>query len=133
MIEKCWGKTKEVVCSEFYSRHELQLIQYGYCSIHYHQSRANRFIIEKGLVEVIEFYGPKCKRLILGPDNVHDVPSLVPHMFLVHEAGTMIEEYYADRGGSVDKNDIIRFVQGGMSSASELQNLPYNLIDQINE
>lgn len=130
--EKVWGKTREVISSEFYSKHELQVIDGGYCSIHYHLKRANRFIITSGTIEVVEFYGPHFKRHLLGPDNTYDVPSLVPHMFIVHTNGSMIEEYYPDRGGIVETSDIIRLIEGGkLDSASDINGLPDKLLALI--
>lgn len=131
--DKCWGKTREVVDSPFYSKHELQVVAGGYCSVHYHEERANRFIVMSGLVEVIEMFGPSVKRTLLGPDNTHDVASLVPHMFAVHKDGEMIEEYFADRGGEVRRNDIIRIVEGGKVDVADLTKLPFSILqDQWN-
>jgi hypothetical protein len=31
----------------------------------------------------------------------------------VHDGGTMFEEYYSDRGGPVQRDDIVRLVLGG--------------------
>lgn len=130
--DKCWGKTREVVDSPFYSKHELQLLAGGYCSIHYHLARANRFIIQTGTVEIVEFFGPKFNRLLLGPDNTYDVASLVPHMFIVHKDGTMLEEYFPDRGGIVDRTDIVRLIEGGkVDEMWQLQDLPKDLLAKI--
>lgn len=134
--KKCWGRTREVVVSDFYSKHELEVKSGGYCSLHYHNFRANRFIIQTGRVEVVELYGPMVKRFMLGPDNRHDVPSLIPHMFIVYENGTMLEEYYSDRGGEVRTDDIFRIVQGGTLDLKELPSLPFcldSLRDMVNQ
>jgi hypothetical protein len=85
--EKVWGRTRELVDSPFYSKHALEVIVGTYCSLHYHRQRANRFIIFTGLIEIIEMYGPAVKKTKLGPDTAYDVPSLVPHMFVVHKNG----------------------------------------------
>jgi len=131
-VDKCWGKTRELVDSPFYSKHELELIAGGYCSIHYHRERANRFIIQSGTVEIVEFFGPRFNRHLLGPDNTYDVASLVPHMFIVHKNGMMLEEYFPDRGGVVDRGDIIRLIEGGkVEDLAELQGLPRKLLAQI--
>lgn len=130
---KVWGTTKELVDSPFYSRHELQIVEGGYCSLHYHIDRANRFIIASGEIEIIEFYGPLIKRIRLGPQNVYDVPSLIPHLFAVHRSGTIYEEYYPDRGGTVRRDDIVRLVEGGKCSVSELHKLPALLLTLYRE
>jgi len=128
---KVWGKTRELIDTPFYSKHELQLIAKTYCSLHYHQHRANKFLVVSGQVEIIEMYGPHVVRTLLGPDNTHDVPSLVTHMFVVHKAGSMIEEYYGDRGGQVLCDDIIRIVEGGKMDVSDLSKLPWNIIKNM--
>lgn len=126
--KKVWGKTRELIDTPFYSKHELQLISGTYCSLHYHQHRANRFLVISGQVEIIEMYGPRIVRTLLGPDNMYDIPSLVTHMFAVHKAGSMIEEYFGDRGGKVQRDDIIRIVEGGRMNISNFDKLPWNII-----
>lgn len=127
-FEKVWGRTRELVDSPFYSRHELAVKAGGYCSLHYHEHRANRFIVVDAEIEVIEFLGPHVRRKRLGPQNVYDVPSLVPHLFSVYRDGTVYEEYYADRGGTVRRDDIVRLVEGGIVQAACLSSLPDDLV-----
>lgn len=126
--QKVWGATVELVDSPFYSKHQLEVIPGGYCSLHYHQDRANRFIVVSGEIEVIEFFGPLIRRKRLGPENVYDVPSLVPHLFAVYRAGTVYEEYYPDRGGVVRRDDIIRLVEGNRVELAELTKLPERIL-----
>jgi hypothetical protein len=128
-VTKCWGKTKEITDSPFYSKHELSISFGGYCSLHYHIERANRFIVLEGTVEIIEMFGPKVRRTILGPENIYDVASLVPHMFVVRTSGMMIEEYFADRNGTVRRDDIVRIVEGGMiTDPSQIDLLPFSIL-----
>ena len=123
-VDKIWGRTRELINSPFYSRSELDVIAGGYCSLHYHRSRANRFLVGTARIRVIMMYGPKVDVCDLGPDNLLDVPSLVPHMFCVYAAGSVIEEYYPDRGGVVEQNDIIRLYEGGWLAMDLLGGLP---------
>lgn len=127
VITKVWGTTRELVDSQHYSLHELSVVSGGYCSLHYHRDRANRFRVTSGLIEIVEMIGPSVTRTTLGPDTVHDVPSLVVHMFIVWQSGTMFEEYYPDRGGSVRRDDIVRLREGGMVLPSDLGKLPHCL------
>lgn len=123
MIEwelKVWGRTRELIYSPYYSKHELELLSHSYCSLHYHQRRANVFKVESGQVEIVELYGPKYRITTLTHGREHIVPSLVAHMFIVKDAGIMIEEYYPDRDGEVDRNDIIRFSIGGLGEINVL-------------
>lgn len=131
---KVWGETREIAHTQFYSRHELILRPNTYCSLHYHQHRANKFTIISGVVTIIEMYGPMVRKFVLdaNSDNLfYDVPSLVPHMFVVNESGYMVEEYYPDRGGEVDRDDIVRIVEGGMMNSDDLDKLPWNIISNI--
>jgi hypothetical protein len=133
-VEKCWGRTRELIDSPLYSKHELELVAGGYCSIHYHRVRANRFHLTEGSVEIVQFFGPTFTRHMLGPDNIFDVASLVPHMFIVHKNGRMYEEYYSDRGGVVEREDIVRLIEGGNVenlNLKELTRLPSELLSQI--
>lgn len=129
MTNKVWGVTNEIQSSDFYSKHELLLASGGYCSLHYHKHRANRFIVISGVIEIIEMYGPLVYKKRLCSGDQYDVPSLVPHMFVVYEGGNIIEEYYSDRGGKVDSDDIVRIINGGMKPISELADLPSSIID----
>lgn len=126
---KAWGRTLEVISNPFYSQHHLEVIAGGYCSLHYHRRRANRFIVQSGQVEIIEMFGPFVKRTRLGSGSTHDVPSLVTHMFVVYQSGIMLEEYYPDRGGEVRTDDIIRLVEGGILTIDKLDDLPGCLFD----
>ena len=49
--EKVWGRTRELICGTHYSLHELRVVAGGYCSLHYHGGRANKFIIADAEIE----------------------------------------------------------------------------------
>lgn len=115
---KVWGHTCCTHDSPLYSRHELKLIKGGYSSVHYHRERANRFCVVDGIVYVVTLYAWRTHSVRLTAGNIYDVPSLVPHMFQVEESGTMVEEYWPDRGGKVRCNDIERLTVGGMLDAT---------------
>jgi mannose-6-phosphate isomerase-like protein (cupin superfamily) len=111
-VTKCWGSTRCIYESSQFSGHELQVKAGGYCSVHYHEQRANRFIVDSGVIAVVEFYAWWAKRRILTSGKTHDVPSLVPHQFQVLQDGKIREEYWADRGGTVTQDDIVRLIDG---------------------
>lgn len=129
--EKVWGRTRELIDSPFYSKHELEVEAGGYCSLHFHKHRANRFTVVLGLIEIVEMLGPYITRTTLGPENTYDVPSLVPHMFIVHKTGVVFEEYFADRNGEVRRDDIMRLVEGGTQDLARLSELPTCLINGL--
>lgn len=130
-VDKVWGKTRELIDSPFYSRHELEVVAGGYCSLHFHRDRANRFYVKSGAIEIVEMFGPFSARTRLGPENTYDVPSLVPHMFIVLENGLVFEEYYPDRGGKVRRDDIVRLIEGGKLDPARLGDLPACLINGL--
>lgn len=113
--EKVWGRTRTTHRSPLYSRHELEVEEGGYSSVHWHAQRANRFLVVSGAIRVVELYGWQERVFELTAGNTHDVPSLVPHQFQVIESGRVIEEYWPDRGGEVLEEDIIRLTRGGMN------------------
>lgn len=110
---KAWGRTRRLIGSELFERHELEVNRGGFCSVHWHAERANRFIVLTGEIHVFAFYGWHVERHELGPDNILDIPSLVPHIFQVISDGRVLEDYWPDRGGRVRSDDIHRLVSGG--------------------
>lgn len=128
---KVWGQTRELIDSPFYSKHELEVVAGGFCSLHYHRHRANRFLVVSGEIEVVEVFGPQVVRTRLGPENTYDVPSLVPHMFIVYRSGVVFEEYFSDRGGQVRRDDIVRLIEGSTRGLDQLSELPGCLYEAI--
>lgn len=100
-------------------RAELKVQARTFCSFHYHEHRANRFIVKSGKLRVVSSMGGILSFHDLSADNILDVPSLVPHQFQVLESGEVIEEYWPDRGGFCQESDIVRFTQGGTIDGSE--------------
>lgn len=109
---KAWGETRCLINTSLYSQHELMLNEGGFCSFHYHVGRANRFFLKAGMVRLVWCYGWEIHSVVLMPENNFDIPSRVPHQFQVLKTGRMIEEYYPDRGGKVQNDDIIRLTKG---------------------
>jgi len=131
--DKVWGRTKSLVNTIFYSKHMLETETGGYCSLHYHTARANRFRLISGSVQIVALYGPVVSRVMLSDEGEWaDVPSFVPHMFIVYEGGEMLEEYFPDRGGHVRDSDIVRMFEGGKLPVEDLRFLPAKLYNKIN-
>jgi len=112
IVQKCWGSTELIVDSDLFQRHMLNVKRGGYCSIHYHEQRANRFFVVSGMIQVIALLGPNMSSVILTDSMQYDVPSMVPHMFGVYRDGIVIEDYWPDRGGRVASEDIVRLTEG---------------------
>lgn len=126
-VHKVWGKTREIINTPYYMKHELHLIEGSYCSLHYHQYRANRFIIISGSITIVEVYGPWIKHTLLNAGDVYSVPSMVVHMFAVNKRGIMYEEYFGDRNNIINADDIIRIIEGGKIDINQICDLPTNL------
>lgn len=125
--EKAWGKTATLISSLVFSKHKLQVIAGGYCSLHYHHKRSNRFIIDSAQIRIILFRDLRVHKYDLGPGDVFDVPAMVPHLFCVYGSGDFYEEYYPERTASIKTSDIIRLCEGGWMEVSLLDNLPKGL------
>ena len=101
-----------MINSDKFQRHQLEVTAGTCCSVHMHHHRANRFVVMSGSIAVVEFHAWEHTTHILTADMTLDIPSLVVHQFVVLEDGAVIEEYWADRGGTVDNADIVRFNVG---------------------
>lgn len=115
--QKTWGETFLFSSSDRHEHHLLRVERGGYSSIHYHEDRANLFIVRSGVIVVAEWRSPVDVAIhTLGADNTLEVPSRVPHAFAVLESGACEEVYWGDRGGLVRHSDIVRLCQGGKLS-----------------
>ena len=126
--QKIWGKTRRVVLSWVYSQHELQVETGGYCSLHYHDRRINRFSVISGCVRVVWCYGWEVHEYCLSAGNSYTIRAKIPHQFQVLTEGVMLEEYLPDVGGTVRLEDIVRLSTGGKVSDSFLRDNPKSII-----
>lgn len=114
---KVWGAARHVFASPHAAVSILDTQAGGYCSRHLHSQRVNRFIVQTGSIDVVEYDlsgEDEVYRLTLGPGDVHDVEANVIHRFEVNEPGLVIEVYYpADERCKVSHDDIVRLDIGG--------------------
>lgn len=116
--EKCWGKTRLIVGSEYYSKHELQVEAGGFCSFHYHRNRSNIFTVREGHVRVVSAYGWQLQSVGLLPGDRYVIRAGIPHQFQVIASGIMEEEYAPDPG-PVYMHDIVRITTGGVVASEK--------------
>lgn len=114
---KIWGKARHVFSDPQAAVSVLRTEKGGYCSRHFHSQRVNRFIVETGIIEVVE-YDPSGEREIararLEAGDVHDVEAGVVHRFEVIEPGVVVEVYFPSRPTDrVSHDDIVRIDLGG--------------------
>lgn len=118
---KVWGVTWPVVKSLIYARFCLEVEAGGYCSLHYHRNRANRFLINKGAIFVYEHTSRSAKAKLLKSGDRLDVMPMTLHSFAVLRSGFVIEEYFdpSTSRRPVDCDDIVRLNQGGFLDVSD--------------
>ena len=110
---KIWGHTRVEINSTRYVRTHLSADPGGFCSVHYHRERANRFIVLRGCLDIWILRGWELERVRLTDGNQFTVPSLVVHGFYAVSRCRAYEEYWADRHGEFSIDDIVRLTQGG--------------------
>lgn len=114
---KVWGTARHVFSDPHAAVSILETLKGGYCSRHFHSQRVNRFIVQSGVIEVVE-YNPggelEVNRTRMEAGDVHDVEAGVVHRFEVIESGQVVEVYYPQRPiDRVSHDDIIRLDLGG--------------------
>ena len=113
--EKCWGEVLHCFHNSQASVSYLKVREGYRCSRHFHEDRANDFIVISGQI-MIEVWskGKEPKTELLIPGDTFSVLSKIVHRFNVIESGDLIEVYWPDRGGVVSIDDIIRLDVGGV-------------------
>ena len=112
--DKVWGSSRAVWGSfpgvEMYECSTER----GMCSLHYHPTLFNQFLVLEGCIDVeylTDEDQPCCARLEVG-DCLIIKPKVV-HRFLVVEPGSMIELYWNQEGTAVNPaEDIVRLHPG---------------------
>jgi mannose-6-phosphate isomerase-like protein (cupin superfamily) len=115
--KKVWGTVRHVFES-FHAAVSILEVEAGtFCSRHSHAQRVNRFIVQSGSIDIVEYEddGEKVvSRLTMSPGDVHDVEAGVVHRFEVIESGIVVEVYFPARPGDVVfAEDIERLDTGG--------------------
>ena len=118
-MPKCWGEVQHVFNSPDVGVSVLKVVKGFRCSRHYHQHRANKFLVVSGSITVhtwLEDDHPlksnPWSMHILRTGDILSVQARLPHMFVVRESGLVIE-VYTPGDGPVDVDDIARFDEGG--------------------
>jgi quercetin dioxygenase-like cupin family protein len=119
---KIWGSAKHVFSDPHAAVSILETIKGGYCSRHFHSQRVNRFVVQSGVIEVVEYNQTgelETNRTKLESGDVHDVEAGVVHRFEVIEPGMVVEVYYPQRPTDrVNHDDIVRLDIGGRAIAA---------------
>ena len=111
---KVWGRTRCTFHSLHFTRHELETMTGGYCSVHYHGHRLNNFTVVRGRIRVVVAYGWQIRHYDLHAGMTCSVRAHAVHQFQVLEGGAMVEDYVPDGPhGVADIGDIHRLSEGG--------------------
>lgn len=115
---KNWGRVLHCFNNPQASVSFLETKEGYQCSRHYHEDRANVFIVISGAITVQHWRGddPTLVEKTLKEGDSYTVPSQEVHRFQVVESGQVIEVYYPDDGhggGEVRLDDIVRLSIGG--------------------
>jgi len=117
--EKVWGRVKHVFASPQASVSYLETKKNTRCSIHYHQERANQFIVIEGCIMVERFSDENLfsalDEHILTENCIYTVPCGVWHRFKALQDSRAIEVYFPGKEGGICRmDDIVRHDVGGV-------------------
>lgn len=118
---KVWGSTQLVFVYNSIEVHRISILDKGYCSIHQHQQKWNRFVVTQGTLDVVMFWGPFGKEFdpafarqditTIARGGVTDVSPGIHHQFQAnHGPVEAIEIYWT----TLDALDIERLTVGGL-------------------
>jgi mannose-6-phosphate isomerase-like protein (cupin superfamily) len=110
---KLWGHTRPLFCKNNVEVHDITIVKGGYCSMHKHHSKFNRFVVRRGKLKVTI-------RKNYGHDILDDVTILLAgesctvnpgdyHMFEALEETEALEIYWV----TLNESDIERLTHGG--------------------
>lgn len=115
--EKLWGWSEALVVSPAGEVHRIDINAGGYCSIHYHRTKHNVFVLMHGAIDIYEWVGgadtngdPSRVHHLVNPGDSYAVPPGVLHQFRALKQSRAIEVYWPDPLGA---EDIVRFTEGG--------------------
>lgn len=113
---KCWGQVWHVFHDKNAAISYLHVNQDHRCSWHWHEERANMFVVITGSLLVEQLADVPGQKILqrLGPGDTVAVRSGVKHRFRVLRSGRVVEVYWPDvPGGEVRLDDICRLDEGG--------------------
>ncbi len=111
---KVWGSTSLIFANDLVECHLIEIKKGGFCSIHNHKYKWNRFVLVSGKLEISIFHkNGSIDRTVLEHSQITDVPPGVGHQFEALEDSEAIEIYWV----SLDAQDIDRMgTKGGIRS-----------------
>lgn len=115
--EKKWGWKYNLVSSYFFGLDLCYAIKGGYCSRHYHELKANRFLVISGSLE-IKFFSDRSKtwtNVVLSSKEDSRIRDIYPGV--LHQFAAITDCVFLEyENGKCDKDDIFRESEGGILS-----------------
>jgi quercetin dioxygenase-like cupin family protein len=108
-IFKIWGLRKRLLLTKTAEIDLLHIKKNGFCSLHNHKYKVNKFIVLKGEIKLESEYGT----VLLAKGESFEIRPPLKHRFIALEDSRVIEIAYVE-SGKIDPNDIIREKQGGL-------------------
>lgn len=113
---KVWGSTTPLFCKNNVEIHRIEGKKGGFCSLHRHKYKFNRFLVEKGVLKVTisKDYGSGILDdvTVVGPGQQTTVWPGEFHSFEVLEDCVAFEIYWVE----LDPDDIERETVGGIKN-----------------
>ena len=108
---KAWGTTEEIFNNGTVAIHLIKIDKGGFCSIHKHQFKSNKFYVLEGNLQLnIWTQEKEADVTVLWAGEMCEVPPLVDHQFKALTDVKCLEIYTVGFKGE----DIIRKTVGGM-------------------
>lgn len=120
--KKVWGMARHVFSDPMCAVSILETQAGGYCSRHRHAQRVNRFIVQSGAIDVVEYENDGVTERIRIPmtaGDVHDVEAGLWHRFEVRTGGVVVEVYFPAHAGDVVRADDIERLDVGGNELTE--------------
>jgi len=104
-IFKIWGERRRIIKNDLVEVDHLIIKKDGFCSVHSHKHKSNKFYIISGKCIIKSEYG----EVVLNANEYFDVHPPLKHQFIALEDTIMVEVAYI----KIDPEDINRIKQGG--------------------
>lgn len=109
--DKPWGKAYPIDDGPYHEVLLLEIHPGGYCSIHEHATKLNKFVVVSGELIVTWWHEGQERRAVLTTLETITLPCGTRHRFEAITDCLVIETYYPRFGAG--ENDIVRWELGG--------------------
>lgn len=113
---KPWGRMRTILRNPAVEVVEAEIEAGGYCSLHYHNDKANAFLVISGCLKLKLYRDGElhATHLLTRESMPFEVPAGVPHQFEATEETRLFEVYRPVADFPIRGDDIVRLSEGGM-------------------